>query len=65
MRAEDASGSIAGVHQAWHGCLTAIAGIVPDGQPHPAAGSLYRQLTSRSIRDWRSPGSTRSTRLHA
>ncbi len=50
MRAEDAAGNIAGIHQAWHGCLTAIAGIAPDSQPHPAATGLYRELTSRNMR---------------
>jgi DNA-binding SARP family transcriptional activator len=45
MRAEDAAGNSAGVHQAWHGCLAAIADIAPDGKPHPATTGLYQELT--------------------
>jgi hypothetical protein len=47
MRAEDAAGNLAGVLSAWKACLTAIADIAPDGDPHPETVKLYRQLTER------------------
>ena len=45
MRAEIVD--TADVHDAWRRCLDAIAGIAPDGEPHPATVSLYRDLTGR------------------
>jgi hypothetical protein len=47
MRAEDAAANTAGVHAVWKQCLAAIAGIAPDGEPHPATTALYRDLTAR------------------
>jgi DNA-binding SARP family transcriptional activator len=47
MRAEDAAGNTAGVHEAWHRCLEIISDIAADGEPHPATTALYRQLTRR------------------
>jgi hypothetical protein len=45
MRAEDAAGNRAGVHEAWQRCLAAVAEVAVDGQPHPDTLVLYRQLT--------------------
>jgi hypothetical protein len=45
MRAEDAAANTAGVHQAWHSCLAAIAAVAADGSPHPATTAVYRELT--------------------
>jgi len=50
MRAEHASGNLAGVTEAWRRCLDAIEDITPGGEPHPDTESLYRELT-RSARD--------------
>lgn len=45
MRAEYASGSLAGVHEAWARCLEEVALIAPGGQPHLGTTALYHQLT--------------------
>ena len=45
MRAEDAAGNTAGVHQAWRNCLAVISDIAPDGSPHPATAAVYQELT--------------------
>ena len=46
MRAEHATGNLAGVTEAWRHCLDAIEDIAPGGEPHPDTESLYRQLTT-------------------
>ncbi len=45
MRAEHASGNLAGVREAWSRCLDAITDIAADGEPHPGTTALYQQLT--------------------
>jgi DNA-binding SARP family transcriptional activator len=45
MRAEHATGNLAGVTEAWRHCLDAIEDIAPGGEPHPDTETLYRQLT--------------------
>ena len=45
MRAEHASGNLAGVREAWSRCLDAITDIAADGEPHPDTTALYQQLT--------------------
>jgi DNA-binding SARP family transcriptional activator len=45
MRAEHATGNLAGVTEAWRRCLDAIEDIAPGGEPHPDTEALYRQLT--------------------
>jgi DNA-binding SARP family transcriptional activator len=45
MRAEHASGNLAGVREAWSRCLDAITDIAPDGEPHPDTTTLCQQLT--------------------
>jgi DNA-binding SARP family transcriptional activator len=45
MRAEHATGNLAGVTEAWRRCLDAIEDIAPDGEPHADTVALYRQLT--------------------
>jgi DNA-binding SARP family transcriptional activator len=45
MRAEHATGNLAGVTEAWRRCLDAIEDIAPGGEPHPDTETLYRQLT--------------------
>lgn len=47
MRAEDAAGDKAGVHEAWRRCMQIISEIAADGEPHPATTALYHQLTRR------------------
>jgi DNA-binding SARP family transcriptional activator len=47
MRAEDAAGNKAGVHEAWRRCMQIISEIAADGEPHPATTALYHQLTRR------------------
>jgi DNA-binding SARP family transcriptional activator len=46
MRAEYATGNLAGVGEAWRSCLDSIEEVSPGGEPHPDTEALYRQLTS-------------------
>jgi len=46
MRAEHATGNLAGVTEAWLRCLDAIRDVAPDGEPHPDTARLYRRLTA-------------------
>jgi DNA-binding SARP family transcriptional activator len=46
MRAEYAAGNLAGVGEAWRSCLDSIEDVSPGGEPHPATGALYHELTS-------------------
>ena len=46
MRAEYAAGNLAGVGEAWRRCLDSIEDVSPGGEPHPATGALYHELTS-------------------
>ncbi len=45
MRAEYAAGNLAGVGEAWRGCLDAIGDVSPGGEPHPDTEALFHQLT--------------------
>jgi DNA-binding SARP family transcriptional activator len=45
MRAENAAGNGAGVHEAWRHCVDAVADIAADGEPHPGTTALYHELT--------------------
>ncbi|HUB38040.1 MAG TPA: BTAD domain-containing putative transcriptional regulator [Streptosporangiaceae bacterium] len=47
MRAEHATGSMAGLTETWRRCLEAIEEIAPGGEPHPDTAVLYRQLSAR------------------
>jgi DNA-binding SARP family transcriptional activator len=45
MRAEHATGNLAGVTEAWRRCLDSIEDVAPGGEPHSDTEALYRQLT--------------------
>jgi DNA-binding SARP family transcriptional activator len=46
MRAEHATGNLAGVTEAWRLCLDAIEDVALGGEPHPDTTALYRRLTA-------------------
>src|SRR5262249_9483267 len=45
MQAEHAAGNLAGVTDAWTGCLDAVTEIAPGGEPHPDTERLVRELS--------------------
>jgi DNA-binding SARP family transcriptional activator len=47
MRAEHAAGNLAGVHDAWSRCVSAISEMAADGQPERATAAVYAGLLAR------------------
>ena len=47
MRAEHASGNLAGVRGAWGRCLDVVSEVAADGQPDSATSAVYSELLAR------------------
>lgn len=44
LRAQEASGNLAGLRETWNRCLAAIAEVAPGCRPHPETTALYTEL---------------------